>query len=430
MGGKGIFNFIKNKCPNAIKTTTLHNYNGKTLVIDTNYLLHKFIRAIRKTGDLKTPDGKLTSHIFAIMTTTLTNLNNGIIPVHIFDGIATDLKKKVLKQRFQKTINAKKELKKINKRLSEGEELSDSLKSTIIKLSKMSFNITSEIIEECCEFLQIMGLPVILSPEEADVQIALMTRSKEANIYGAIGEDSDLLIFGTPILIRNFGKDKIIQEISLTNILSSLNLTYSQFVDICILSGVDYCSSINGVGIETAYSIYKELINNPDLCVIDPNNIKDLKSVHGFSYINFDSIKLDMSYEQYIFIMRAIKYLQNKKKINIPDDYLFRFFEAKKYYIINSKGYDPKQINTKWNKPDLDKLQYLLTEKYCFNKDDVAKYVLKIKEIYMHYNNNPNPEFNSFKSYKKKIDRVKNNKFFSFNSYMKKFDNNTIVVNN
>lgn len=40
--------------------------------------------------------------------------------------------------------------------------------------------------------------------------------------------------------------------------LSGLGLTYEQFVDLCILCGCDYCSSIKGVGPKTALKLVKQ----------------------------------------------------------------------------------------------------------------------------------------------------------------------------
>lgn len=39
-----------------------------------------------------------------------------------------------------------------------------------------------------------------------------------------------------------------IQEFNLQTILSSMDLTMEQFVDLCILLGCDYCESIRGIG--------------------------------------------------------------------------------------------------------------------------------------------------------------------------------------
>ena len=42
-------------------------------------------------------------------------------------------------------------------------------------------------------------------------------------------------------------------EFSLDKILAGLDLTYDQFVDVCILAGCDYCETIRGIAATTAY---------------------------------------------------------------------------------------------------------------------------------------------------------------------------------
>ena len=63
----------------------------------------------------------------------------------------------------------------------------------------------------------------------------------------------DALTFRTPKLLRKFtssqGKDKQpIIEVDYEKMLEGLGLTYEQFVDLCILCGCDYCSTIRGIG--------------------------------------------------------------------------------------------------------------------------------------------------------------------------------------
>ena len=72
-------------------------------------------------------------------------------------------------------------------------------------------------------------------------------------VYATATEDMDALTFRTPKLLRKFtssqGKDKQpIIEVDYEKMLEGLGLTYEQFVDLCILCGCDYCSTIRGIG--------------------------------------------------------------------------------------------------------------------------------------------------------------------------------------
>ena len=81
---------------------------------------------------------------------------------------------------------------------------------------------------------------------EADPYCAVISKLK--NVYGVASEDMDLLTFGSPILLRNLSGTKLVKEINLNKVLKGLGLTYKQFVDLCILLGCDYSSTIPKIG--------------------------------------------------------------------------------------------------------------------------------------------------------------------------------------
>lgn len=108
-----------------------------------------------------------------------------------------------------------------------------------------------------------MGVPVITAPCEAEAQSAELAKKKK--VYATATEDMDALTFRTPKLVRRLtfsqgsgsSKDKQqpILEVDLEMALQGLELSYEQFVDLCILCGCDYCSTIKGVGPKTVQNI-------------------------------------------------------------------------------------------------------------------------------------------------------------------------------
>lgn len=69
----------------------------------------------------------------------------------------------------------------------------------------------------------------------------------------------DALTFQTSILLRGFNsKKEPITEINYEEMLKGLDLTYEEFVDLCILCGCDYTNTIEGVGPATAYKFIKD----------------------------------------------------------------------------------------------------------------------------------------------------------------------------
>ena len=51
---------------------------------------------------------------------------------------------------------------------------------------------------------------------------------------------------------------KPILEFDFDKALSELNLTWDQFIDVCIMCGCDYCDSIKGIGPVKALSLIKQ----------------------------------------------------------------------------------------------------------------------------------------------------------------------------
>ena len=104
-------------------------------------------------------------------------------------------------------------------------------------------------------------------------------------VYAVASEDMDTLTFAAPKMARNLwsGGDKPIQEFTHSKarrrrrrcamlsawhkrcarmfarkVLEELGITQEQFVDVCILSGCDYCDTIRGVGPTKALQFVKD----------------------------------------------------------------------------------------------------------------------------------------------------------------------------
>lgn len=71
----------------------------------------------------------------------------------------------------------------------------------------------------------------------------------------------DALTFGSNILLRHLtfseARKMPVQEFNYDKVLNGFNLSFTEFIDLCILLGCDYCDSIRGVGPKRAI----ELIN-------------------------------------------------------------------------------------------------------------------------------------------------------------------------
>eukprot|EP00764_Aduncisulcus_paluster_P013252 gnl/Carplike_NY0171/6606_a9069_156.p1 GENE.gnl/Carplike_NY0171/6606_a9069_156~~gnl/Carplike_NY0171/6606_a9069_156.p1 ORF type:complete len:238 (-),score=66.53 gnl/Carplike_NY0171/6606_a9069_156:33-698(-) len=151
-------------------------------------------------------------------------------------------------------------------------------------------------------------------------------------------EDMDALTFGAPRVLRyllSAEKKKLdVHEYHHDEVIKGLGLTHDQFVDLCILSGCDYCNTIFGVGNKTALKLIKE----------------------------WGSIE------------EALEHLTPRQEKGVPS--VFKYKEARK--LFNNPHVTPaKDIELKWKAPDEEGVIEFLSKKE-FSPDQVRKSIQKI----------------------------------------------------
>lgn len=231
MGIKNLLKFL-NSYPDLVLEKNIDDFKGKKIAIDISILLYQVVISVRNSGaDLTNRKGEITSHILGLFNKTIKLLNQGIIPIYVFDGKPPDIKRKTLDMR-----------KNIRKKAAEKMALAKTEKEKI-KYFKRSVVINKQQLNECRHLLTLMGVAYIDAPEEADSQCAWL--AKEGLVDAVLTEDMDILTFGSPYIIRNltsYKKQPI--EISLEKIKTKFGWTHENFIDFCILLGCDYCEHI------------------------------------------------------------------------------------------------------------------------------------------------------------------------------------------
>jgi len=333
MGIKGLMKFLHDAAPKSIREVDSQAaYTGRSVAIDASMCLYQFLIMIRdnRAGsyqNLTNEDGKVTSHLVGMLSRTLKLMENGIKPVYVFDGKPPELKLGELAQRRAKREEAQ-------KNLAEAQEKGD--EEQIQKNTKMTTRVTKEQNEETKTLLRLMGVPVVEAPSEAEATCAALCR--DGKVYAAATEDADCLTFGTKILIRNLmaaeSQKKQILEVHLDRILEQLNISMSQFIDFCILSGCDYCDTLKGVGPSTAIRLLVQ---------------------HG-------------SLE---------KVLEELGPEKVPEN--FRYQDARQFFQ-ECEAVNTQEVDFKWEEPDFEGLEKFLVDQCSFAKERVDNYLARLRK--------------------------------------------------
>lgn len=310
MGIHNLTNLIKHKSPNAIQTTALYTLKNKKVAIDISIFLYKSLANIRSNGDyIRNKDNKVISHIIGILNKTLTYLSFGIEPIYIFDGKPPEEKSNVLIERNKKANNSK---------LLSEQSLTQEEKN---KHEKNSIRVKKHHIDDIKLLLNKLGISYIHPDGEAEAYAAELCRIGYVDYV--VSEDMDTLAFGCPKMIRTcldktIKRSDVISVISLDQILNDFNMNINNFVDMCILCGCDYCTTIPKVG-----------------------------SVRSFNYIK--------SYQ-------SIDKLIESKKCVVPQDFIDKYKIARELFDIFK------------NKIDKDNIELIKSE---YNKEHFEEYLLK-----------------------------------------------------
>lgn len=217
------------------------------------------------------------------------------------------------------------------------------------KKQQYNFRLDYAQINDVHYLLDAMGLPHVQSFGEADGQCAGIAMSDE-NISGIISEDSDILLYGGQKLIKNLNrKSSEYDEIELDDVLTFLTnkankikptkkFTRNNLIDMSILNGTDY---------------------NQPIFQRDP----------------------ELNFEQYVaHNMSVSEMLNNIGDAKNKDINLEIYKKVKSIYtdvcIIN-----PSKLDLTFKRPNYEKMENILCNKYKFKQSYVNKLFQKLKYL-------------------------------------------------
>jgi len=330
MGIKGLTKLLSDHAPGCMREQKFEGYLDRKVAIDASMHIYQFMMVIGRSGDqtLTNEAGEVTSHLQGMFMRTCRMLEAGIKPVYVFDGKPPTMKGGELAKRKDKREAAEAELEK-------AKEAGD--QEMIEKMSKRTVRVSKEQSMEVMKLARLMGLPVFEAPCEAEASCAALC--KAGLVYAAASEDMDTLCFSCPKLARNLmapaSQGKPILEFDFDKCLQELDLTWDQFIDVCIMCGCDYCDSIKGIGPVKALQLIKK---------------------HG----SIEEMLKDL----------------DKEKYPVPEDWPFA--EARELFknpeVVQTEGLD-----LKWTAPDEEGVVAFLVGEKSFNEDRVRNTLKKLK---------------------------------------------------
>lgn len=255
MGIKNLKKIIDTYAPGCIVKRNLSEYYGKIIGIDISIYLYKFSYF---------GGNPITSIIMQAMKL----MKNGIMPLYIFDGKPPKEKENELiirsekkKEQSEKQEILTKLIKGENVELQEkyqyyNERTKEEMEEELQNLNNSIIHITQKVKDDVKMVLSLMGVPYLMANGEAEVLCAKL--NKYGYTDGSLSEDWDVLSNGGTVFIRNFtNSSNYVIEYDLNILLREMDITYEQFVDICILCGCDYTGTIQGIGYINAYKFIK-----------------------------------------------------------------------------------------------------------------------------------------------------------------------------
>lgn len=320
MGIKQLSKLIKENCKRAVVPRRIGYYESYKIAIDASLSIYQFLIAVRSDGETLGYGDSTTSHIIGMFYRTIRMIEQGIIPVYVFDGKAPAMKAAELQKRKDKRDKAQKLLE---------EAVEEENKEEKEKNEKRKVKVDETHVNDCKKLLKLMGIPFITAESEAEAYCSFLC--KKGSVRYVATEDMDALCFGAPVLLRNMNaaqsKKLDIDEYHLDTILKELELTMDSFIDLCILLGCDYCETIKGIGYKRALELIKQ-----------HGNIEKILELGKFEAPE------NFQFEEARCIFKNLSSIGDTHDFQIKYDQINQ--EELKRFLVEEKGFDENRVKS------------------------------------------------------------------------------------
>jgi flap endonuclease-1 len=210
MGVQGLYPFLKTKAPAAHHERPLSSFAGSTIAVDVSIFVYQICRAYQLHNSL----GELTNHVRGMASVARRLRDAGVKPIFMFDGTPHELKAATLAKRAAAVAA-----------------------SSFTPLGRAIF-------DDVWHLLTSLGYTCLRATGEAEAACAALCTGGFAQAVAT--EDSDALLFGADV-VRGLTKSTGVPTLIVRGeVLATLGLTQSQFVQFAILLGTDYSPRVLG----------------------------------------------------------------------------------------------------------------------------------------------------------------------------------------
>ena len=110
-----------------------------------------------------------------------------------------------------------------------------------------SFSVFSQdLLEDLKRLLQLMGVPYVQAPYEAEAQCAYL--ELHGLVDGVVTEDSDALLFGSKNVLRNiFDNNRFVEQYDARRISKEMGLSRHDLIKMALFMGSDYTQGVKGI---------------------------------------------------------------------------------------------------------------------------------------------------------------------------------------
>lgn len=304
MGINGLTSFIRKHRPDVIQKGKIQDFAYKKCAVDTSLFFYKYLSIYGQEGWL---------NAFVQLVSFLRGEN--IHPCFIFDGGCPPEKALERERRKKEKKNVDDKIQKLEdellefhetgvlsnyldelyekkciddktpkplllkKRYISTEQKVQRLEEELERVRNQSVSITPENISTLKKLLDLCNIQYIVAKLEAETLCADLCKREIVDFV--ISEDSDLLAYGCPILVKLGDTKGNCEIIYYNDVLESLDMTDDMFLDFCIMCGTDYNPNIKLVGPAKSYSLilnYNSIdnIKNMDVSVLNHCRIREI----------------------------------------------------------------------------------------------------------------------------------------------------------